>query len=46
MEDYKPRILDRLLKEELDAMGAVLIEDPKACGKTTTGEQVAGSVIA
>jgi hypothetical protein len=45
MEDYKPRILDRLLKEELDAMGAVLIEGPKACGKTTTGEQAAGSVI-
>lgn len=26
-------------------MGAVLIEGPKACGKTTTAEQAAGSVI-
>lgn len=31
--------------EELDAMGAVLIEGPKACGKTTTAEQAANSVI-
>jgi predicted AAA+ superfamily ATPase len=45
MNDYRPRIIDRLLKAELDAMGAVLIEGPKACGKTTTGEQAAGSVV-
>lgn len=45
MNDYRPRILDHLLKEELDAMGAVLIEGPKACGKTTTGEQAACSAI-
>lgn len=37
--------MDALLKEELDAMGAVLLEGPKACGKTTTGEQAAGSII-
>jgi hypothetical protein len=45
MDNYKPRILDKILKEELDAMGAVLLEGPKACGKTTTGEQIAQSVI-
>ena len=45
MQDYKARITDSILKEELDAMGAVLIEGPKACGKTTTAEQAAGSVI-
>lgn len=45
MEGYKPRILDEILREELDAMGAVLIEGPKACGKTSTAEQAAGSVI-
>ena len=43
--EYSKRIADTLLKDELDAMGAVLIEGPKACGKTTTGEQQAGSVI-
>lgn len=42
---YRERIADLLLKEELESMGAVLIEGPKACGKTTTGEQQARSVI-
>ena len=45
MYTYYPRILDSLLKDELDAMGGVLIEGPKACGKTTTAEQCANSVI-
>lgn len=43
--NYRPRIADKLLREELEAMGAVLIEGPKACGKTTTGEQQAKSII-
>ena len=45
MDNYKLRIMDRILKDELDAMGAVLLEGPKACGKTTTAEQMCGSVI-
>lgn len=45
MEVYRHRILDEILKEELEAMGAVLLEGPKACGKTTTAEHAAGSVI-
>lgn len=45
MENYNPRIIDAILKDELDAMGAVLIEGAKACGKTTTAEQAANSVI-
>lgn len=43
--EYKGRIADQLLREKLEAMGAVLIEGPKACGKTTTAEQVAKSII-
>lgn len=43
--EYRRRIADQLLKEQLDAMGAVLVEGPKACGKTTTAEQIAGSVL-
>lgn len=43
--NYRPRIADSLLRDELEAMGAVLIEGPKACGKTTTGEQQANSII-
>ena len=42
---YKSRIADQLLCDKLEAMGAVLIEGPKACGKTTTAEQQAKSVI-
>lgn len=43
--NYRERIADKMLREKLDAMGAVLIEGPKACGKTTTAEQQAKSVI-
>lgn len=43
--EYKRRIADQILREKLDAMGAVVIEGPKACGKTTTAEQQAKSVI-
>ena len=42
---YKPRIADGLLARELEGMGAVLIKGPKWCGKTTTAEQMAESVI-
>lgn len=42
---YRERIADRMLRDMLEAMGAVLIEGPKACGKTTTAEQQAWSVI-
>lgn len=42
---YRNRIADKLLADKLDAMGAVLIEGPKACGKTTTAEQQAKSII-
>ncbi|MCD7710116.1 MAG: DUF4143 domain-containing protein [Porphyromonadaceae bacterium] len=43
--EYRQRIADRLLRDKLEAMGAVLIEGPKACGKTTTAEQQAKSTI-
>lgn len=45
MKPYRPRIIDSILKEELDAMGAVLLEGAKACGKTSSAEQAANSVI-
>ena len=45
MDKYLPRIADDTLKEYLDAFGAVLIEGPKWCGKTTTAEQQAKSEI-
>ncbi len=42
---YLARTADKTLKELLETFGAVLIEGPKWCGKTTTSEQVAKSVI-
>lgn len=45
MKEYKARIVDNMLKEKLDSKGAVVIEGPKWCGKTTTAMQVAGSIL-
>lgn len=45
MKTYKTRIADKLLKKKLEGVGAVLIEGPKWCGKTTTAEQQAKSVV-
>ena len=45
MDDYKKRIADNLLKEKLERKGAVLIEGPKWCGKTTTAEKQANSIL-
>ena len=42
---YLPRIADHILKEYLEAFGALLIEGPKWCGKTTTAEQQANSEL-
>ncbi len=45
MKQYKKRIADDILKRKLEGKGAVLIEGPKWCGKTTTAEQIAASVL-
>ena len=45
MEGYKHRIADVLLERKLKGNGAVVVEGPKWCGKTTTAEQLAKSVI-
>jgi predicted AAA+ superfamily ATPase len=45
MDGYKKRIVDNILKDKLEYIGGVLIEGPKWCGKTTTAEQTAGSVL-
>ena len=44
-KEYKKRIADTILAERLEGSGAVLVEGPKWCGKTTTCEQVAKSVL-
>ena len=43
--EYKKRIADELLLKKLKGKGAVLIQGPKWCGKTTTAEQISGSIL-
>ncbi|MBR6075661.1 MAG: ATP-binding protein [Victivallales bacterium] len=45
MDQYKKRIADTLLVRKLEGKGAVLVEGAKWCGKTTTAEQVAKSIL-
>lgn len=42
---YLPRLVDDVLRRRLRANGAVLIEGPKACGKTSTARQFAASEV-
>jgi predicted AAA+ superfamily ATPase len=45
MEGYKPRVADQLLADLLEACGCVQIKGSKWCGKSTTAEQLAKSVV-
>jgi len=45
MLNYTPRVVDRELEERLASAGAVVIEGPKACGKTMTARQFAASEV-
>lgn len=45
MARYKQRIADRILQRKVLGKGAVLIEGPKWCGKTTTAKQLAKSFL-
>ncbi len=42
---YIPRISDLILAERLEAKGAVLIEGPKWCGKTSTAKKASRSML-
>ena len=42
---YRPRVVDDELRDRLRSVGAVVIEGPKAVGKTETARQVAASSV-
>jgi predicted AAA+ superfamily ATPase len=44
-KEYRHRIADKLLIRKLAGNGAVVLEGAKWCGKTTTAEQIAKSVV-
>ncbi len=45
MKKYKKRIADKIIEKKLAGKGAILIEGPKWCGKTTTAEQLSNSIL-
>ena len=45
MKTYKNRIADEILKRKLMGKGAILVQGPKWCGKTTTAKQIAKSLL-
>lgn len=45
MEEYRSRIADKIMEEQLEASGAVVIQGAKWCGKTTTAAHHAKSVL-
>lgn len=44
-KEYKPRLIDKTISDYLDTFGALLIEGPKWCGKTWTGEYHSNSAF-
>jgi uncharacterized protein len=45
MQNYIPRLIESSISRELSAIGCVSIEGPKWCGKSTTAELFAKTVI-
>lgn len=45
MVPYLPRVVDQQLETLLSALGAIMVEGPKACGKTKTASRVAMSSV-
>ena len=45
MKEYKKRSADKILENKLKGKGAVWVEGVKWCGKTTTAEQIAKSIL-
>ncbi len=43
--EYLPRVADAAMTDLLSALGGVLVEGPRGCGKTTTALQHAGSHV-
>ena len=44
-ENYRPRVADAVLEKKLKTSAAVVVQGPKWCGKTTTSEQFANSIL-
>jgi len=45
MKQYLSRLIETAIKRRLEAIGCVAIEGPKWCGKSTTGERFAKTIV-
>ena len=45
MEKYLKRVLDDIIEKKMQSIGAVLIEGPKWCGKSTISKKYVKSII-
>lgn len=45
MKKYLPRLIENVIQREMAAVGCVAIEGPKWCGKSTTAERFAKTVV-
>jgi len=45
INNYKKRLIERIINDKLKGVGAVVINGPKYCGKTTTALTIANSEI-
>ena len=45
MKNYLPRLIEKEIEKQMKAMGCVVIEGPKWCGKSTTGERFAKTIV-
>ena len=45
MVEYRPRVADDELADRMRSAGAVVLEGPKACGKTVIAQRVAATVF-
>lgn len=43
--DYIPRVVDKIIEKKLKTTGAVVIQGPKWCGKSSTAAHISASNI-
>ena len=45
MQEYLPRLIEKTIEKQLRAMGGIVVEGPKWCGKSTTAKRFAKTVV-
>lgn len=45
MKTYIPRLVERAIEKKMDLVGAVVVQGPKWCGKSTTAKRFAKTIV-